>query len=60
NSALSVDVTTVASTAEFVAGTPVNGGVTQFTVAAVPEPATAVMLLGGLLGLVAYAWRKRK
>ncbi|MEN6407295.1 MAG: autotransporter-associated beta strand repeat-containing protein [Thermoguttaceae bacterium] len=60
NAGLSVDVATVASSAEFVAGTTVNGGVTQFTVAAVPEPATAVMLLGGLLGLVAYAWRKRK
>ncbi|MEN6407081.1 MAG: PEP-CTERM sorting domain-containing protein [Thermoguttaceae bacterium] len=59
NSALSVDVATVASTADFATGT-VNGGVTQFTIAAVPEPATAVMLLGGLLGLVAYAWRKRK
>ncbi|MEN6407388.1 MAG: PEP-CTERM sorting domain-containing protein, partial [Thermoguttaceae bacterium] len=30
------------------------------SVTAVPEPATAVMLLGGLLGLIAYAWRKRK
>lgn len=26
----------------------------------VPEPTTAVMLLSGLLGLIAYAWRKRK
>jgi hypothetical protein len=30
------------------------------TTAPIPEPSTAVLLLGGLLGLAAYAWRKRK
>ena len=28
--------------------------------APVPEPATVVLLVTGLLGLLAYAWRKRK
>jgi hypothetical protein len=28
--------------------------------AAVPEPSTLALLAGGLLGLIAYAWRKRK
>ena len=28
-------------------------------VAAVPEPGTLVMLLGGLAGLLACAWRRR-
>lgn len=27
---------------------------------AIPEPSTIVMVLGGLAGLLAYAWRKRK
>jgi len=26
----------------------------------VPEPSTLVLLAAGLLGLLAYAWRKRK
>jgi hypothetical protein len=29
-------------------------------VKAVPEPSTLALLAGGLLGLIAYAWRKRK
>lgn len=33
----------------------------SFTVTTItPEPTTSVMLIGGLLGLMAYAWRKRK
>jgi len=30
------------------------------TVSAIPEPTTAVLLGSGVLGLMAYAWRKRK
>jgi hypothetical protein len=32
----------------------------SFTTTSVPEPASVVMLVTGLLGLLAYAWRKRK
>ena len=28
--------------------------------AATPEPSTSLLLAGGLFGLLAYAWRKRK
>jgi hypothetical protein len=39
-----------------------NGTVTgvDMTVTAVPEPGTLVLLASGLIGLVAYGWRKRK
>jgi len=30
------------------------------TFAVVPEPGTISIVLSGLIGLVAYAWRKRK
>jgi hypothetical protein len=30
------------------------------TTNAVPEPGTIVLLITGMLGLVCYAWRKRK
>jgi len=33
--------------------------VAEGSIAAVPEPGTLVMLLGGLAGLLAYAWRRR-
>jgi len=29
-------------------------------VATIPEPSTLALLAGGLVGLLAYAWRKRK
>jgi hypothetical protein len=32
----------------------------SFSLTSVPEPATAALLAGGLLGLLACAWRKRK
>jgi hypothetical protein len=32
----------------------------EFTVSTVPEPGTLVLFGSGLLGLIAYAWRKRK
>jgi threonine dehydrogenase-like Zn-dependent dehydrogenase len=34
--------------------------VVHATISEVPEPATIVMLASGLIGLLAYAWRKRK
>jgi hypothetical protein len=41
-------------------GTIVNGIDTVRVSAAVPEPASALLTLGGLFALLAYAWRKRK
>lgn len=35
-----------------------GGGVETFT--PTPEPGTLALLAGGMLGLTAYAWRKRK
>jgi hypothetical protein len=31
-----------------------------FAVGAIPEPSTSIILLTGLIGLLAYAWRKRR
>jgi len=33
---------------------------TQMSASVIPEPSTIIMLSAGLLGLLAYAWRKRK
>ncbi len=32
----------------------------QLTASTIPEPSTLVMMLAGIFGLMAYAWRKRK
>lgn len=37
-----------------------TGKVDDIRIDQVPEPSTLVLLAGGLLGLLAYAWRKRK
>jgi hypothetical protein len=39
-----------------------SGGVDSITLSAapVPEPTTAILLCTGVIGLLAYAWRKRK
>jgi hypothetical protein len=38
-----------------------NGwGISALVVSEIPEPMTSIMLTSGLLGLLAYAWRKRK
>jgi cytochrome c len=43
-------------------GNPATATFDNFSikVADVPEPSTLAMLAGGLIGLIAYAWRKRK
>jgi hypothetical protein len=43
-------------------GTVGNGGAVfdNFAVTSVPEPSTLMLLVTGLIGLLAYAWRKRK
>jgi len=37
-----------------------TGGIMQLTWTPVPEPSSVVMTVAGLVGLIAYAWRKRK
>lgn len=37
-----------------------QGGFMGFQISSVPEPSTMALLSGGLAGLLAYAWRKRK
>jgi hypothetical protein len=41
-------------------GAPCAFGIDKVSFSAVPEPSTLVLLSAGLLGLLAYAWRKRK
>ena len=41
-------------------GTDGTNNVQAFVIYAVPEPGTLTLLLAGLVGLLAYAWRKRK
>ena len=36
------------------------GGGAGMSTVAIPEPSTVVLLISGFLGLLAYAWRKRK
>jgi hypothetical protein len=36
------------------------GNIDRVSVTQTPEPATLVLLVSGLIGLVCYAWRKRK
>ena len=36
------------------------GYIDNLTIASVPEPSSCVLVVGALIGLLAYAWRKRK
>jgi hypothetical protein len=38
----------------------VGTGISQFSLSGVPEPSTMALLATGLIGLLAYAWRKRR
>lgn len=58
NSAITVALSVVSDTAAFASGS-VDGSVMQFQVV-VPEPGTFALFAAGLIGLLAYAWRKRK
>ena len=37
-----------------------TGGILQLTWTPVPEPSSIVLMAAGLIGLIAYAWRKRR
>ena len=39
---------------------PLGGLMSAASVTAVPEPGTFALLAAGLLGLLAYTWRKRR
>lgn len=41
-------------------GTPGRGGFDNLVVSTVPEPSSAALAVTGIMGLLAYAWRKRK
>lgn len=51
---------TVDTTNNMVTATVSDTALTATQFAVVPEPGTLAMLAGALLGLIAYAWRKRK
>ena len=60
------DVNVKAGDVISVGGTPLNGGTRiemhgiTFDPYATPEPGTLVLLATGLIGLLCYAWRKRR
>ena len=56
---LTMSVSTVAEPTTFAGGSSPSGSVMEFTVV-VPEPGTLALLATGLIGLLCYAWRKRK
>jgi hypothetical protein len=41
-------------------GAGLSGGGMSLSASIVPEPGTLILLVTGLLGLLGYAWRKRK
>ena len=55
---LDIDVAYTSGTATDIDYTRVNGF--EMTAVSSPEPSTLVLLGTALLGLLAYAWRKRK
>jgi hypothetical protein len=49
---------TLSITTQYSAG--YNVGMFGLAASTIPEPSTALLLVSGVIGLLAYAWRKRK
>ena len=53
----------ISENGQYICGSATNGTVTHgflLTLAPVPEPSTLLLVVSGLVGLLAYAWRRRR